>query len=305
MKIELKQTYSFIQLGKRTNQEDARFPDSDTPKGVQPAFVVCDGVGGMDNGEIASRCVSESLGTYMEHVDLNKPFGPSEFGKALSHVFVSLEKAMSGAPHNMATTLTFLCFSASGAFCAHIGDSRIYHIRPGSGILYRSEDHSLVNALVHSGNLTPEEAIGHPQSNVITRCLGYVEKGYAKPAATSILISDVEGGDYFFLCSDGVLHDITDEELVEILSATSVDDQQKIKRIAEICQNSSDNNTAFLIPVKDVTEKKKDTEVRQHPDNSTVKLTEHTDCIVEVHPHEEPKSSLNKLFGKLTGFLKG
>ena len=67
----------------------------------------------------------------------------------------------------------------------------------GVGILYQSEDHSLVNELVHSGNLTPEEAIGHSRSNVITRCIRHVEKGLERPAATTLQIEDVEEGIIF------------------------------------------------------------------------------------------------------------
>jgi protein phosphatase len=183
MEISLRQPYSFYQLGRRGNQEDARFPDDDAPQDCNPAFIVCDGVGGQDKGEVASRTVADAIGKYMTKIDLSLPFTAHDFQKVLDHAYSALNKKIETVSHEMATTLTFVCFNSNGAFCAHMGDSRIYHIRPGVGILYQSEDHSLVNMLVHSGNLTPEKAINHPQSNVITRCMGYVEKGTSRPTA--------------------------------------------------------------------------------------------------------------------------
>ncbi len=251
MEILLKQPYSFCQRGKRSNQEDSRFPDCNAPQGYKPAFVVCDGVGGQEKGDVASRTVADAIGRYMENVDLTNPFTSDDFGKVLEYAYSSLYKRMRSDSREMATTMTFVCFNAAGVFCAHIGDSRIYQIRPEVGIMYQSEDHSLVNALVHSGNLTPEEAINHPKSNIITRCISYVEKGVDKPAATAIQLVDVEAGDYFFLCSDGVLHCIDDNELYSILSSDRTD-KEKINLISEKSKGSRDNNTAYLIGVEQV-----------------------------------------------------
>ncbi len=251
MEIILNQPYSFCQLGKRGNQEDARFPDDNAPQGYKAAFIVCDGVGGQDKGEVASRTVADAFGEYLESFDLSKPFTTDDFSKALGFAFDALQKRMKGDSKQMATTLTFVCFHAEGVFMAHMGDSRIYHIRPEAGILYQSEDHSLVNALVHSGNITPEEAINHPQGNVITRCMGYVAPGQNRPTATTYTTKDVEAGDYFFLCSDGVLHRIDDNKLINILTSDK-SDKNKLEYIADLSKNSSDNNTAYLIGVKEV-----------------------------------------------------
>ncbi len=251
MEIILNQPYSFLQLGRRGNQEDARFPDMDAPQDCRPVFIVCDGVGGEAAGEVASSTVAQALGEYMQHIDLAHKFTHADFAKALDYAYSWLERRSREGSRRMATTLTFLCFDNSGAFCAHIGDSRIYHIRPGVGIMYQSEDHSLVNALVHSGNLTPEEAINHPQSNVITRCMCLPENGAKRSAADTILIRDIEPGDYFFLCSDGVLHSVEDSILYAILSSDR-SDSEKIREIAARSKTSSDNNTAWLVGIADV-----------------------------------------------------
>ena len=251
MKIEISRPYSFCQLGKRDNQEDARFPDEDMPAGCAPVFVVCDGVGGRDKGEVASRLVADTLGEYVASRDLSRGLDSEDLSAALGHVYRRFERNLTPDTREMATTMTLVAFHRRGVLCSHMGDSRIYHVRPGVGILYRSDDHSLVNALVHSGNLTPEEAIDHPRSNVITRSIGYVEPGDERPAATTLQISDVEPGDYFFLCTDGVVNRLGDDELLEILSS-SRPDREKMELIASRSRLGSDNNTAFLVGVASV-----------------------------------------------------
>ncbi len=78
MNITLRQPYSFCQKGRRANQEDARYPDADRPSALTHAFVVCDGVGGHDKGEVASRTVADAIGAYMERVDFTNEFTPAE-----------------------------------------------------------------------------------------------------------------------------------------------------------------------------------------------------------------------------------
>lgn len=271
----------------------------DAPRRCQPAFAVCDGVGGQAKGEVASRTVADAIGEYMQKADLGKPFGAEDFRKVLDHAYARLEKAMSRDTRDMATTMTFVAFHGGGVFCAHMGDSRIYHVRPGVGILYRSDDHSLVNALVHSGLITPEEAIDHPQSNVITRCLTYVEPDHERPAATSIQITDVQPGDYFFLCSDGVVHCVDDDQLLAILSSDE-DDGEKIRQLAEMSRNSADNNTAYLIGIEDVagnTLPREEAGKEETQNSNTARITSPGKVTQDISP-SAPKS------GKLTNFFK-
>lgn len=251
MDIQLRQPYSFMQLGRRSNQEDARFPDEDAPQNCKPAFVVCDGVGGQDKGEIASGVIAHTVGKEMQGYDLSRPFTVREFEDVISGAYTELRQSMKEYGPEMATTMTFVCFHGAGVFVAHIGDSRIYHVRPGVGILYQSEDHSLVNALVHSGNLAPQEAGDHPQGNVITRCIGNVSANSQGPSVDTYQITDIEPGDYFFLCTDGVTHCLSDRQLLTLLSSSGPD-RDKMEAISAICKGSPDNNTAYLIGINDI-----------------------------------------------------
>lgn len=251
MKITLGTPCSFKQMGRRDNQEDSRYPDEDRPKDCAPFFLVCDGVGGCEKGEVASNTVCHAIAQALKDTDWTQNFSNNDFGAVLNHAFKELEQIADAGNRDMATTLAFVCFHAEGCLAAHIGDSRIYHVRPGAGILYRSADHSLVNALVHSGNITPEEAPGHPRSNVVTRCISVTGKGEERANATVMRIDDLLASDYFFLCTDGVLECVTDEALVSVLSSP-LSDEEKLKCLADMCQESHDNHTAYLIPITSV-----------------------------------------------------
>ncbi|MBD5273214.1 MAG: hypothetical protein HDS42_08150, partial [Bacteroides sp.] len=139
---------------------------------------------------------------------------------------------------------------------AHIGDSRIYHIRPSlydakskrGGIIYQSSDHSLVNDLLKAGEIDEEEARNFPQKNVITRAMQpQLEKRYKADIYT---FDDIRGGDYFFLCCDGILEQLSNEKLCEILADKDLNDTQKLTEIKNICDgNTRDNYSCWLIPI--------------------------------------------------------
>ena len=251
MDIITDRAYSFSQLGQRDNQEDARFPDTDTAAAGQRYFVVCDGVGGSDKGEDASRLVATTIGRQMQKLDLTQEFTDDRLLDVLDHAFIALDEAADKRHADMGTTLTMVVFHAAGCTMAHIGDSHIYHIRPGEGIVYRSDDHSLVNQMVHSGMLTPDEAVNHPQSNVITRCMEPTRSDQRRSMATVFRTRDIRQGDYVLLCTDGVLHCISDEELVALVEGDR-NCQEKMRTLADRCKDSTDNNTAWMVRVDQV-----------------------------------------------------
>ena len=305
MKIKINQPYSFYQLGRRDNQEDARFPDSDKPENPLPFFVVCDGVGGLDKGEVASRTVCESFEETLSEFDWSEKLEVSDFENALGKAYEALSDVVNSSTKDMATTMTFVGFHRGGATMAHIGDSRIYHIRPEVGIMYRSDDHSLVNALVRSGNITAEQAINHPQSNFITRSMSCVDAGDDYSAATLVETTDINAGDYFFLCTDGVLDRVSDEKLLMILEK-QVSDAEKCGELARLSADSSDNNTAMLIGVSSVEsepedEIQEDENSKKEESSETTALHRRTDVAIEVTIKNKNTigKTISKFFKKL------
>ena len=145
MKIRIHQPQFIHEIGQRTNQEDALWPLSSAATENDRVFIVCDGMGGHEKGEVASQTVSLSLGQWLkENTNPDETFNDEQLAEALRHAYSELDKKDDGSPKKMGTTLTLLYIHRNGITAAHIGDSRIYHIRPKKGTLYQSRDHSLV-----------------------------------------------------------------------------------------------------------------------------------------------------------------
>lgn len=293
MKITIKQPLSFSEIGLKDNQEDFLWPLPNAVTVDDRVFLMCDGMGGHDNGELASKTAATALGKYLtSHPSPDGIVTKAMFEQALAYGYDELDKVDNGAVKKMGTTMTCLVLHRGGALVAHIGDSRVYHIRPSladehgrSGIIYQSADHSLVNDLLRSGEITEEEAADFPQKNVITRAMQpHLERRYK---ADILNIDDVQAGDYFFLCCDGVLEQLTNDTLGNILKNQTLDDNAKINAIKKVCDGKThDNYTCWLIPVLDV--QKEETDVAQD-DEEQVAVT------VEQAPHETPNDAETKV----------
>ena len=250
MKIELYPPLSIHEIGQRNNQEDA------IAQWNNCLFVLCDGMGGHEKGEVASQTVCQSLVTWFEkNVNLDDPFTDVQLCEAIEYAYQQLDQYADGNPRQMGTTLTLLYLHKQGVTAAHMGDSRIYHIRPNTGILYQSRDHSLVFDLFQAGEITYDEMGNFTQKNIVTRAMIPGEDNRMRPAI--IHISDILSGDYFYMCSDGTLEKISDNELVSILSSDMSDEIKHQQLIAATIQNQ-DNHSAWLIQVKDVIKKEGD-----------------------------------------------
>ena len=239
---------AFCLMGQRDYQQDAFAFGEGDEEGQQHFFIVCDGVGGSEHGEIASQTVTKRMKELLDNVEWAMPFSNDDFAELLTLTYSTLDREANGI--DTATTLALLCFHPKGCMMAHIGDSRIYQLRPGEGIVYRSEDHSLVNDLLRKGAITPDAALSHPDRNVITRCMRPT-KGRMHDGATVKTTNNVMRGDIFLLCSDGVSDEIDDESLVEMLLARG-SCSEKMNRMATFCDTADDNATAIILEVCDV-----------------------------------------------------
>ena len=237
-------------LGQRGNQEDALFPSLDEATSARRVFMVCDGMGGHEHGEVASRCVAETIGTLASAVgECTVEVMRQTFEDALDEAYRRLDALDAdggGRGRTMGTTLTFLAFCTDGVLVAHIGDSRVYQFRRGQGVVFRTRDHSLVEDLIAAGELTPDEARSHPRRNIITRA---VQPHQESPARVTFrVLTDVRRGDLFLLCSDGVTEQLEDAALAEIL-LDEASLEQRMQTLVEECQRreTRDNHTGYLL----------------------------------------------------------
>lgn len=255
MKFKIK-AYNLQELGQRTNQEDSLFPALGKSTSDDRLFVLCDGMGGHEKGEVASATVCEILSrVILSAWHPGEVLSDELFLQALSAAYDALDAKDNGEERKMGTTLTFLCLHASGVTVAHIGDSRIYQLRPASKntsarIVFRTQDHSLVNDLVKIGEITEEEAKHHPQKNVITRAMQPCQEHRAK--ADIAHLTDILSGDYFYMCSDGMLEEASDENILNIITKPNATDEQKLEMLRNVTEENKDNHTAHLIHIDKV-----------------------------------------------------
>ena len=303
MDIKIGLPLSFSEIGQKDNQEDFVFPSPTEVKQDDRVIILCDGMGGHSHGEVASRTVATALGQFMKwHFPSDGILTKELFNEGLNYAYGQLNLVDDGAPKKMGTTLTFVCFHKGGCFCAHIGDSRIYIVRPSERrIVYRSEDHSLVNDLVRAGELTSEEAASYPHKNVITRAM---QPNQEKPAKAEIrIIQDIQSGDYVFQCCDGILENLTDDELVDILSDPATNDVQKLAAIKNVCfGRTKDNFTCYLTPIKSVSQ---DVDVFEPSTLSAKHESEDDELDAPANLVPSPNKSLCVLFRPLGIKAKG
>ena len=255
MKFKIK-AYNLQELGQRTNQEDSLFPALGRSTSDDRLFVLCDGMGGHEKGEVASATVCATLSrVILSAWHPGEVLSDELFLQALSAAYDALDAKDNGEERKMGTTLTFLCLHAGGATVAHIGDSRIYQLRPAAKnsparIVFRTQDHSLVNDLVKIGEITEEEAKHHPQKNVITRAMQPCQEHRAK--ADIAHLTDILPGDYFYMCSDGMLEEASDENILNIITKPNATDEQKLEMLRNVTEENKDNHTAHLIHIDGV-----------------------------------------------------
>lgn len=253
MSISIFRPHSLSEAGKRLNNEDAIYPSNEHESIKDRLFLVCDGVGGSNKGEVASAQVCESIHTYFDtflEPDSETGFDPDFIKKAIQYAEVRLDEYLKDHPEakGMATTLCLLYISTNDIYVTHAGDSRIYQFRNGE-IIYQTEDHSLVNSMLRSGQIDAEEARNHPKKNVIYKAL----QGTARPVDIEVhKLSDIQPEDLFFMCTDGVTESFSTEDLSSLMKEHKSTDHI-MTQIKEVCRlQSRDNYSAHLIKIQDV-----------------------------------------------------
>lgn len=262
------ETASIFEFGQRTDsqgnphQEDCIFPAHGEAKPYDRLFIVCDGMGGHDAGEVASAAVCQAMSQSIidSETDPEGDFTQEDFDRALDAAFLALDRKDTGAAKKMGTTMAMLKLYRGGALITWMGDSRVYQLRPteaGIEIAYRTDDHSLVNDLVKLGEITEEEALIHPRRNVITRALQPALP--RRPKADVKWIEDIRQGDIFYLCTDGMLEEMSDRMLcrffTQSLARAEASDKPLDALAADLIEETRfnrDNHSALLVRIDSV-----------------------------------------------------
>lgn len=212
-------------------------------------FIVCDGMGGHAAGQIASELAAKTfLDVYYDHPG-DDPSEAMRAGVAAANRFVCSVGEAIPARRGMGTTLSAVVLLQNEFWIVHAGDSRIYFLRHEQ-FTQLSHDHTVMDEFVRSGVLTEEQARAHPQRHAILRCIGLAEG-----VTPQIERFDLQEGDRFLLCSDGVTNHVEDSVLRSFLQAGGPCDAAKRSVEAALTGGGSDNATVVVVRVDELRER--------------------------------------------------
>lgn len=264
--------YASTNIGLRGNNEDSftvcpdlslrkwEVPDAPSqgiPLGERGSLiVVADGMGGQNAGEVASDIAIKTVQEMFSPECLpEKATRSSDSAKAwMRKVIVEADKRVRdyGSKHSesegLGSTIVMAWLLGNSVFVAWMGDSRAYSFVPYKGIARLSKDHSYVQQLVDANRLSEEEAMNHPNSNVITRSLGDTSQK-AKPDVAEYVVED---GEIIILCSDGLCGVCRDEEIGYIVNEDKDDLRACADKLtaAALSNGGSDNITIAMLRIE-------------------------------------------------------
>ncbi len=206
----------------RSHNEDTLFTFTSLLDGMDPPitfgiYLVADGMGGHQNGEVASSLAAQGVSQYLiDHIYQHYFFDHQSFSDEVIHHYLqkAVEEAQALIKHRVpggGTTLTAVMGLGDQFFSAHIGDSRLYIISKNGRLSLKTKDHSLVKRLVDLGEITEQEASRHPERNVLYRALGQLD-----PLHADINQFSLSKGDRLLICSDGLWGVLPDEHIEEM-----------------------------------------------------------------------------------------
>ena len=216
-----------------------------------PMFVVADGMGGHQAGEVAALMAVEHLAGHStpasvdELVNLVEQANEAIFDRAAD------EPSMRGMGTTVVAMAGLNLPDGPALGVVNVGDSRLYR-RATDSLIQITEDHSLVETLVRDGRLTREEAAVHPQRNILTRALGIDRR----VLADSWLLTPAVG-DRYLLCSDGLFNELSANEIHSILDGVDSADEAAEKLVSEACAaGGHDNVTVVVVDILEVDQPK-------------------------------------------------
>ncbi len=237
------QIFSKMDIGNKRNTNQDAYCTAMLPDAV--LAVVCDGMGGANGGDIASRTATELISEYVQN-SYNGAQGADRLLELLKNAIISanLEIYDIACKRNglkgMGTTVVAAIVKQDFAVICNVGDSRAYLI--SDGITQITRDHSVVQSLIEKGELTAEEARVHPKKNVITRALGVEEN--VMPDLYQIEFND---SSKLLLCTDGLSNFVPNGEILDTFNNNSLKDIAEILIDKANAGGGGDNITAVVV----------------------------------------------------------
>lgn len=218
-----------IGIKKKTNQDSVLVMQADTDMGNVLFAVVCDGMGGLSKGEVASAALIKECARWFEQdfpEILYSGLSEDSLKNSLENIVFGMNSKISSYGKsqgvNLGTTIVTLLIVGNKYYCMNIGDSRCYHITDKFECI--TKDQTFVQREMDLGRMTPQEAETHPQRSVLLQCVGASE--YIAP---DFFVGETKADELFMLCSDGYRHLITAEEFYQYLNPYVAKEESKMK----------------------------------------------------------------------------
>lgn len=232
-------------IGHHRQINEDRYAVFECPLGQ--VFVVCDGMGGHEAGEIAATIAIQAIQETLAQATSEHPpdyWLRRSLNTAHLAVYQAPQKGL-GSPQMGTTAVVLLLTPENEAWWAHIGDSRLYLLRNGK--LYRlTRDHSLVAWYVESGFITPAQAYRHPESNQLLFSLGSSKDIFLVEASAIPL--PLQSGDLLLLCSDGLSGYVSEAAISQILNSSApLSEKARTLVHAALSEGGYDNITVLLV----------------------------------------------------------
>lgn len=225
-------------IKKNTNQDSVLIKEAVTDRGKVFFAAVCDGMGGLAKGEVASATLIRAFSDWFENsfpvflYEKRKEDGIDrmEMENDLNRLILEVNRKIAeyGKQFHVAlgTTAAMILFAEGRYYILNIGDSRVYRLK-GQTISQLTKDQTFVQNEIDKGRMTLEEAKMHPQRNVLLQCVG----------ASEVIIPEFEHGTYekdevYMVCSDGFRHVITEEEFMKIMAPDKLNTEKDLQNAA-------------------------------------------------------------------------
>ncbi len=222
---------------RREHNEDTYYADSDLG-----LWLVADGMGGHENGEVASALARDTLVREIKAGEL--------LARAIQMADEEIIKHSNRRPQAlpMGTTIAAVRVQGHEYEIAWVGDSRVYGARDGE-FKQLSQDHSYVRELVEQGAISAEQARTHPHRNVVTQALGVTDP---QSLRVETLKGSLAPGNQLLLCSDGLTEEVDDADIARVLSRSDLSTQECVDHLilAALDGGGSDNVTVILLRCK-------------------------------------------------------
>jgi len=241
--------YSYVgltDLGRQREKNEDAHAEYTLPDG-SILLIVADGMGGHGHGDVASQIAIKVIGDVFQTTSGTDPRSRLHAGFVTANQQIIAEAERIGGA-GMGTTCVAVYLHGNHAWVAHIGDSRIYHIRDGQ-VIWRTTDHTRVQKMVEMGLLAPAAAKDHPDANVVTRALGYAQLADGTVIEPDVKMEPIQlhPGDSLLLCSDGLYDDIEDHELSHAIPGKTPEEAGRMLIDLANSRGGHDNITCTIL----------------------------------------------------------